>query len=177
VAGQASDRAFRVAPYAYSEARALAEGLGVSEPIATTLVRRGYRTLESAREFLDAVDHHDPFAFEGMEDVVGRLLEAVRGGRAITVHGDYDVDGVCSTAILVTALREVGGRCDWYIPDRLGDGYGLTAAGVERLVARGTELLITTDCGIGATAEVAAARAAGVEVIVSDHHTPGDELP
>jgi single-stranded-DNA-specific exonuclease len=177
VAGQASDRAFRVAPYAYSEARALAEGLGVSEPIATTLVRRGYRTLESAREFLDAVDHHDPFAFEGMEDVVGGLLEAVNAGRAITVHGDYDVDGVCSTAILVTALREVGGRCDWYIPDRLGDGYGLTAAGVERLVARGTELLITTDCGIGATAEVAAARAAGVEVIVSDHHTPGDELP
>jgi single-stranded-DNA-specific exonuclease len=177
VAAHASDRAFRVEPYAYSEARALVEGLGVSEPIATTLVRRGYRTLESARDFLDAVERHDPFEFEGMEDVTRRVLEAVRAGRAITVHGDYDVDGVCSTVILVTALREVGGRCDWYIPDRLGDGYGLTAAGVERLVARGTELLITSDCGIAATAEVAAARAAGIEVIVTDHHTPGEELP
>jgi single-stranded-DNA-specific exonuclease len=177
VSPSASDRTFRVEPYAYAEARALAEGLGVSDPVAITLVRRGYRTVDAARAFLDATDVHDPFEFEGMEEVAHRLLEAVRGARAITVHGDYDVDGVCSTAIMVRALRELGGRCDWFIPDRLSDGYGLTDAGIERLAARGTELLVTADCGITSTAEVEAARAAGMEVIVTDHHAPGERLP
>ncbi|MGH2994634.1 MAG: single-stranded-DNA-specific exonuclease RecJ, partial [Solirubrobacterales bacterium] len=171
------DRAFRLEPYAYSEARALADGLGVSDPVAITLVRRGYRTVEAAREFLAARESHDPFEFDGMADVCERVLDAVGAGRRITVHGDYDVDGVCSTAILVGALRELGGRCDWFIPDRLADGYGLTEAGVERLAARGTELLVTVDCGITAVPEVAAARAAGIEVIVTDHHTPDERLP
>ena len=98
-------------------------------------------------------------------------------GRAITIHGDYDVDGVCSTAILVGTLRELGARCDWYIPDRREDGYGLTEASVARLAARGTELLVTVDCGITSVAEVAAARAAGLEVIVTDHHAPAEALP
>jgi single-stranded-DNA-specific exonuclease len=173
----APDRAFRIEPYAYSEARALSRGLGVSDPVAITLVRRGYRTLEAARDFLDASESHDPFEFESMENVSELVLEAVRARRTITVHGDYDVDGVCSTAILVRALRELGARCDWFIPDRLGDGYGLTEAGVKRLAARGTELIVTVDCGITAAREVAAARGAGVEVIVTDHHIPNERLP
>ena len=93
------------------------------------------------------------------------------------MHGDYDVDGVCSTAIVVRALRELGADCDWLIPGRLEDGYGLTSATVESLAARGTGLLLTVDCGIGAVAEVAAAVEAGIEVVVTDHHQPGDELP
>jgi single-stranded-DNA-specific exonuclease len=173
----APDRAFRIEPYAYSDARALADGLGVSDPVAITLVRRGYRTVEAARDFLDATESHDPFEFEGMEEVCERVLAASGAGRLITVHGDYDVDGVCSTAILVGTLRELGARCDWFIPDRLGDGYGLTEAGVERLAARGTELLVTTDCGITAAPQVAAARTAGMDVVVTDHHTPDEELP
>jgi single-stranded-DNA-specific exonuclease len=177
VSATAPDRAFRLEPYAYSEARALADGLGVSDPVAITLVRRGYRTVEAAREFLAAGESHDPFEFDGMADVCERVLDAVRAGRRITIHGDYDVDGVCSTAILVGVLRELGGRCDWFIPDRLADGYGLTEAGVERLAARGTELLVTVDCGITAVPEVAAARAAGIEVVVTDHHTPDERLP
>ena len=112
-----------------------------------------------------------------MEEVTELIRNAVADGRTITVHGDYDCDGVCSTAILVRALRELGARCDWYIPDRLGDGYGLTIAGVERLAARGTGLLLTADCGITCSGEVAAARAAGMEVIVTDHHEPGERLP
>ena len=93
-----------------------------------TLVRRGYRTVEQARAFLEADDDHDPFAVRGD----GRGLRADRAPRSppgarITVHGDYDVDGVCSTAILVRALRELGGDCDWLIPGRQEDGYGLTA--------------------------------------------------
>ncbi len=169
--------AFRLEPFAYAEARALMEALGLAEPVAVTLVRRGYRTVEAARAFLEASERHDPFAFEGMAEIVERLRAATAAGRRITVHGDYDVDGVCATAILVRALRELGADCDWYIPDRLGDGYGLSAEGVRRLAARGTSLLLTADCGIGAAAEVAAARAAGLEVIVTDHHQPGPELP
>jgi single-stranded-DNA-specific exonuclease len=164
-------------PYSYAEARALAAGLGVSEPLAVTLVRRGYRTVEDARHFLDADESHDPLRFEGMASVVESLLAAAKAGRRITVHGDYDVDGVCSTAILTAALRELGAECDWYIPDRLGEGYGLSLEGVRRLAARGTEVLLTADCGIGCATEVEAARGAGIEVVVTDHHSPPEQLP
>ena len=98
-------------------------------------------------------------------------------GKRITVHGDFDVDGVCATTILVGALRELGAECDWLIPDRIADGYGLNAANIEQLAARGTELLITVDCGITAVEEVALARSLGMDVIVTDHHQPGAELP
>ena len=170
-------RAFRLEPYSYAEVSALMEGLALAEPVAVTLVRRGYRTVDQARAFLEAGEAHDPFEFDSMEEVTERIRRAIADGRTITVHGDYDCDGVCSTAILVRALRELGARCDWYIPDRLGDGYGLTVAGVEKLAARGTDLLLTADCGITCADEVAAARAAGMEVIVTDHHEPGERVP
>ncbi len=153
------------------------EALGLPESIAVTLVRRGYRTAEEARAFLEASETHDPFEFDSMGEIVSMIERAVADGRTITVHGDYDCDGVSSTAILVRALRELGAECDWYIPDRMGDGYGLTRDGVQRLAARGTGLLITADCGIGCAEEVEAARAAGMEVIVTDHHEPGQSLP
>jgi single-stranded-DNA-specific exonuclease len=169
--------AFHLEPYAYAEARVLMDALELAEPVAVTLVRRGYRTVEEARDFLEAAEWHDPFEFEGMAGVVERLLAAVAAGRRITVHGDYDVDGVCATAILVRALRELGADCDWYIPDRLGDGYGLSVDGVRRLAQRGTAVLVTVDCGIGSPDEVEAARRAGLEPIVTDHHEPGERLP
>ncbi len=172
-----SARAYVTEPYSYAEAWALADALGVSEPIAVTLVRRGYRTVDEARRFLDADETHDPLEFEGMADVVEVLLSATRAGRRITVHGDYDVDGVCSTTILVAALRNLGARCDWYIPDRLGEGYGLSVAGVKKLAARGTEVLLTADCGITCAPEVAEARRAGMDVVVTDHHSPPEQLP
>ncbi|TMK71300.1 MAG: single-stranded-DNA-specific exonuclease RecJ [Actinobacteria bacterium] len=171
------ERAFRLEPYSYPEVRALMEALGLAEPVAMTLVRRGHRTVDEARAFLEATEVHDPFEFGSMEEVTERIRDAIVHGRTITVHGDYDCDGVCSTAILVRALREMGASCDWYVPDRLGDGYGLTIGGVERLAARGTGLLLTADCGITSAGEVAAARAAGMEVIVTDHHEPGELLP
>ena len=174
---QTSESGFRLEPYAYAEARALSQELGLPEPVAVTLVRRGYRTVDEARAFLEASDEHDPLAFEGMAEAVATVRDAIAAGRRITVHGDYDADGVCSTSILVRALRDAGADCDWFIPDRLADGYGLTGAGVELLRERGTELLITTDCGITCADEVAAAVASGMEVIVTDHHQPGDLLP
>ena len=112
-----------------------------------------------------------------MELVVEQVLAAIGDGKRITVHGDFDVDGVCATAILVGTLRELGGECDWLIPDRIADGYGLSAANVELLAERGTQLLITVDCGITAVEEVALARSLGMDVIVTDHHQPGPELP
>jgi single-stranded-DNA-specific exonuclease len=169
--------AYRAEPYAYADARALAEELGLSEPVAITLVRRGHCTPEAARAFLDADESHDPSEFGSMTTVVERVLAAVREGRRIAVHGDFDVDGVCATAIAVATLRRLGTECDWLIPDRAADGYGLSPANVERLAARGTQLLITVDCGITAVAEVAQAKELGMDVIVTDHHQPGSQLP
>ncbi|HEX2096737.1 MAG TPA: single-stranded-DNA-specific exonuclease RecJ, partial [Solirubrobacterales bacterium] len=164
-------------PYDYGEARALSEALSVSEPVAIALVRRGYRSVEAARTFLAAAESHPPERFASMAAAVARVREAVASGRRITVHGDFDVDGVCATAILVGALREIGADCDWLIPDRLGDGYGVSLANVEMLARRGTSLLITADCGVTAVEEVALARSLGLEVIVTDHHQAGAELP
>jgi len=169
--------AFVAAPYDYTEARALAETLGVSEPLAVTLVRRGYRTPDEARAFLAADESHPPSAFAGMELVVTRVREAIGAGRRITVHGDFDVDGVCATTLTVSTLRELGADCDWFIPNRIEDGYGLSEENVRRLAERGTGLLLTVDCGITSVAEVALARELGMEVVVTDHHQPSEQLP
>ena len=169
--------AYRAEPYSYAEARALSDELDLSEPVAITLVRRGYRTPEAARAFLAADESHPPDSFESMGLVVDTVLAATEAGKRITVHGDFDVDGVCATAILVGALRELGADCDWLIPDRIADGYGLSAENIRRLADRGTQLLITVDCGITAVNEVALARSLGMEVVVTDHHQPGAELP
>ncbi len=174
---ESAPASFTLEPYDYAQARALMRELELAEPVAVTLVRRGHCTVADARAFLEAADDHDPLAFAAMAEVVERLRAAVAAGRRITVHGDYDVDGVCSTAIIVRALRELGGDCDWLIPSRLDDGYGLTEDTVAKLARRGTSLLITADCGIGSVAEVDAALAAGLEVIVTDHHQPGETLP
>ncbi len=169
--------AYEAEPYSYGEARTLSEQLGLSEPVAITLVRRGYRTPEEASAFLAADESHSPDEFDSMDGVCGQVQDAISAGRRITVHGDFDVDGVCATTILVSTLRELGAACDWLIPDRIADGYGLSAENIEKLAQRGTELLITVDCGITAVEEVALARSLGMEVVVTDHHQPGPELP
>src|SRR5215211_1223766 len=177
MASKAPARAFQAEPYDYGEVRRLATGLELTEPVAVTLVRRGYRTVEAARRFLEARESHDPSEFTGIEEICERVLSVAGGGGKITIHGDYDVDGVCSTSILVSTLRSLGADCDWLIPDRLSDGYGLSMASVDQLSGRGTDLVITVDCGIGSVDEVAAARSAGMDVVVTDHHLPGDRLP
>ena len=161
-------------PYDYLEVRRISAALGLAEPVAVTLVRRGYRSVEAARRFLDAREEHDPFAFAGMSEACELIRSHLERGSHLTVHGDYDVDGVCSTAILVSALRKLGGNCDWLIPDRMAQGYGLSADTVDQLKGRGSELVITVDCGIGSREEVASLRSAGIEVVVSDHHEPPD---
>jgi single-stranded-DNA-specific exonuclease len=170
-------KAYTAEPYSYADVQAVAGGLQVSEPVAVTLVRRGYRTPEEARAFLAADESHPPQAFASMATAVEQVLAAVRERRRITVHGDFDVDGVCATALMVSTLRELGAECDWLIPDRIGDGYGLSAANVELLAERGTSLLLTVDCGVTAVAEAARAKQLGMEVIITDHHQGGEELP
>lgn len=168
---------FKAAPYDYGEARLLADELGLADPVAIALVRRGHRTPEAARSFLAANEAHDPERFEGIEVAVAAIESAISGAKRITVHGDYDVDGICSTAILVAALRRAGAECDWIIPDRLADGYGLSATSIEHLRERGTGLLITADCGIASADEIETVQAAGIAAVVTDHHQPKGRLP
>jgi single-stranded-DNA-specific exonuclease len=177
VSASPSTASFRARPYDYAEARRIADELGLAEPVAIALVRRGHRSPAAAREFLAAAETHDPGLFAGIEDAVGRITDAIGGGRRITVHGDYDVDGICSTSIMVTALRRAGADCDWLIPDRLGDGYGLSDGSLAALKERGTGLVVTVDCGIASAPQVAAIEAAGIAAVVTDHHQPGAELP
>jgi single-stranded-DNA-specific exonuclease len=150
----------------------LSEQLHVSDAVGQVLVRRGYSDPRRARAFLAAEERHELDTFTGLREAAALIVERSSAGRRITIHGDYDVDGVCSTAVLVRTLRKLGAQVDWYLPDRAEDGYGLSATTVRRLAERGTRLLITVDCGITAVDEVALARSLGIDVIVSDHHLP-----
>src|SRR5207248_7065683 len=159
-----------------ADAERLEQDLGVSLPVAPVLVRRGLEPAKVARRHLAADERHDPFEFTGIDAACESILGHVRAGSPIVVHGDYDVDGVCSTAILIRALRALGADPSWHIPAR-DDGYGVSTATVERLAAAGTRLILTADCAITSVEEVARARELGVDVIVSDHHRPGERLP
>ena len=156
----------------------LVRSLGISELTASVLVRRGYTDPAVARAFLAGeLPPHDPFLLGDMEAACARIRDAVAGGRRICVHGDYDVDGIAATALAVLLLRELGADVDWHLPSRFDEGYGVSRETLARLADDGCSLVVTVDCGITAVAEVAEARARGLEVIVTDHHRPGDDLP
>jgi single-stranded-DNA-specific exonuclease len=146
---------------------------------ARVLVSRGLGDPGAAAHFLsDALgDLPDPFLMRGMRLAVDRLVRAVRSGEQVTLYGDYDVDGVCSTALLSLFLEGCGARVATSIPHRIRDGYGLNQAAVERFAADGTRVLVTLDCGITAAAEVGRARDLGLDVVVVDHHTVPATLP
>ena len=174
---QSKPSRWRADPYEVAAGRALARGLGVSPVVGAILARRGFGEPEEARRFLAAGETHDPRTLPGVPDACELVLRHLERGSAIAVFGDYDVDGVCSTAILLRTLRALGADPLWELPSRFDEGYGLSVAAVERLAGRGVGLLVTVDCGITAVEPVAAARSAGLDVIVTDHHRPGDELP
>jgi single-stranded-DNA-specific exonuclease len=165
-------RRFEIAPCPEPQVRRLQHELGVSGPVAQVLVRRGLAKPELARAFLAADEEHPPAAFQGIDRALAAILGNVQRGARITVHGDYDVDGICSTAVLVRVLWALRANVDWYLPDRASDGYGLNPATVQRLAQRGTRLLVTADCAITAVAEVELAHGLGMEVVVTDHHAP-----
>ena len=157
---------------------ALAAALEISEITASILVRRGLRDPGEARAFLAGERApHDPFLLGDMSVAVEQIRAAIAAGTRICVHGDYDVDGICATALAVLTLRELGADVEWHLPSRFEEGYGVSGETIARLADEGCGLLITVDCGITAVEEVAAAKAAGLEVIVTDHHRPGPTLP
>ena len=161
-----------IAAAPFGEVLSLADALDLDAVVAQLLVRRGLGDPAAASEFLSAADHHEPSEFEGIDKAVELALGHVNSGSTILIHGDYDVDGVCSTAILVRTLRDLGAEVEWFIPGRREDGYGLGLANVERFAAGPASLLITVDCAITAVDEVARARELGLDVIVTDHHRP-----
>ncbi len=156
----------------------LARELELSELTASVLVRRGLSEPERARTFLAAeAPGHDPFALGDMARAVQRIRTAVTAGEKICVHGDYDVDGVAATALAMHLLSELGAEVSWALPSRFDEGYGLTPGMLERLAGDGCSLVLTVDCGITAIDEVARAAELGLDVIVTDHHRPGEKLP
>jgi single-stranded-DNA-specific exonuclease len=158
--------------YDLAAALVLRHELGVSHAFAQVLVRRGLSDPQAARDFLGAAETHDPAEFSRIDVAVDAIRRRIESGGRIVVHGDYDVDGVCATAIMVRALRALGANVGWFLPGRIDDGYGLSEETVRRLAGRDCELLLTVDCAITAVDEVELARAAGLEVIVTDHHAP-----
>ena len=162
-----------------AEVARLATVLSLPAVLCQLLVQRGYGDVEAAKRFLrPRLDQlGDPYQLLGMTAAVDRLVRAIRGGEIIFVHGDYDVDGMCSAALLTRALRQLGGRVVPFIPHRLTDGYDLTDAGVQAAVAAKARVVLTADCGTSALPAIASLNAVGIDVIVSDHHLPGGPLP
>src|SRR6185503_18425041 len=157
-----------VEPCPPEEAAALAEALGIRRTTAEVLIRRGHSTPDAARAFLEQDGPaHDPM----------RLGDMAAAGERICVHGDYDADGICATALAVTVLRGLGANVESHLPSRFEEGYGLAVETVERLAADGVRLLVTVDCGITAVDAVARGRELGMDVIVTDHHRPAEALP
>lgn len=158
---------------------ALARELNLPEPLAALLIQRGHSDPDAAKRFLrpSLSELADPLSLAGMGQAVETVAAAVRAGKTILVHGDYDVDGQCASALLTRALRQAGASVMTFLPHRLRDGYDFGTAGLNAAVDAKASLIITVDCGITATETVHAARAAGIGVVVTDHHLPGSELP
>ncbi len=159
--------------------RALSAELQLPEPICRLLALRGFTPADTAKRYLRPRLEQllPPEQLRDLARAVDRLARAVRGGETILVHGDYDVDGMCSTTLMTRALRLLGGTVVPFIPQRLVDGYDLGEAGVRAAIAAGATVVVTCDCGTSAVAPVATLQAAGIDVIISDHHLPGGDLP
>jgi single-stranded-DNA-specific exonuclease len=157
----------------------LASLLKIPKSLAKILVVRGLTEKSDIDKFFqpEQDDIHDPFLMDGMHEAVDRVLEAVKKKELIWIHGDYDVDGTSSTAMIYEFIRDIGGNVMYYIPDRFHEGYGLSKSSINKADALNAKLLITVDVGITSFEPLAHAREKGIFSIVCDHHEPGDELP
>jgi single-stranded-DNA-specific exonuclease len=170
--------AWAISTFDADAAERLVRELEVSEVTASVLVRRGHDDPDAARRFLAAeLPGHDPLLLGDMAAAVECIRKSVTKGKKICVHGDYDVDGICATALATLILRELGAETAWHLPSRFEEGYGLSSETLGRLAEDGVDLVLTVDCGITAVDEVADARRRGLEVVVTDHHRPGATLP
>lgn len=158
----------------------LAATLTLPESVCRLLISRGFSEPEAVKRYLrPRLEHlHEPATMFDLDRAVARIADAVRGGETIFLHGDYDVDGMCSTSILTRVLRDLGAHnVVPFVPNRLKDGYDLSEAGVNAAKAAGATLVVTCDCGTSAHAAVASLMSSGIDVIITDHHLPGGPLP
>lgn len=160
-------------------ARSLSEACGFSPLAAVALCARGVDTMEKAQAFLatGAGGLHDPMRLRDMDKAVAAIREAVRQRQKIIVFGDYDVDGITATCVLLRYLRSIGADADYYIPNRLSEGYGLSCAAMDALYAQGVRLIVTVDSGVTAFEETAYAKKLGIRMVITDHHECREELP
>ena len=171
---------WRIATYDPARVAALERAAGIPAVVAQLLLGRGICDCDSARAFLDSKlsGLRDPEELPGAVQAAGLIHQAIRDGRRITVYGDYDADGMTATAILLLCLRMLGAQADYYIPNRLDEGYGLNDEALRTLARGGADVVVTVDCGIASVAEAETARSLGLTLIITDHHRPsvGDSL-
>lgn len=166
-----------IANHSHDKISEIARANNVPKFVAATLLTRDLTDRDSISRFMrcEATSFHNPYLLKGMEEAVERIDEAIDSGERITIYGDYDADGVTAAYILYTFLKEKTDNIDYYIPDRIDEGYGLSATAIDLL--EDTKLIITVDTGITACEQVEYAKSKGVDVIVTDHHTPLEEIP
>ncbi|MBI5097664.1 MAG: single-stranded-DNA-specific exonuclease RecJ [Nitrospirae bacterium] len=157
----------------------LSNKASISPILAQILVNRGIKDTDSIKDFLNpSLDNfHDPFLLPDMDKAVERLRLAVKRDETLFIHGDYDADGITSTALLVSALKKYKLKTFYHIPNRIKEGYGISNIGIDKAKACGANLIITADCGISSEGEILTALSMGIDVIVTDHHEPPDKLP
>lgn len=174
-----SQKLWRVKPPTPALSRIFAHKLGISPVIAQIMINRGIYTVEQGRDFLgsELEQLHHPLLFKDMGIAVARILEAVRAREKILIYGDYDADGISATALLAKVFRRVGTKVDCFIPNRLTEGYGLHLEVLQKAREKGTSLVITVDCGISDLEEICWAKENNIDLIVTDHHEPPEELP
>ena len=157
----------------------IAAAVGLPKPVVKILINRKIDSVEKVRKFIDPrlEDLTDPFILKGMDIAIDRITDALRQNERIMIYGDYDVDGITATALLFLVLNRLGAQVDYYLPNRLTEGYGLSEDGIMEAKNRGMNLIISVDTGITAVDEVEFARSQGIECIITDHHETGDRLP
>ncbi len=157
----------------------LSDTLDVSPLLAQLLINRNLENIDRARTFLsgDISELYNPFLMEGMHEAVQRIKRAIEKKEKILIHGDYDVDGITAISLFMLTLRNFGMDPDYYIPDRLTEGYGLSEGGVKEAIRAGADLMVTVDCGISSHEEVGILNAHNVDVIITDHHEVPTLLP
>ena len=175
----AVQRKWRIAPHDQQQIEALQRAAKLPAIVAQLLLTRGIDQADLAEAFLHPklTDMRDPENFPGLEQAVHHIVEAVAKKRPIMIHGDYDADGITGTAILYRCVKLLGGDVRYYIPNRLADGYGLKDHTLKKFAQEGVALVITVDCGIANFEQAETAKQLGLELIVTDHHTPGKRLP
>jgi single-stranded-DNA-specific exonuclease len=175
---EAADKRWVIRPQDPALSKHIAQALNISPLVSQVLINRGIDSPEQAGLFLSArlSDLHSPFLMKDMDRAVSRVLAALAQKEKICICGDYDVDGITATALLMLFLRDAGAEVFFYIPSRIAEGYGLSIDAINKIKKQGARLIITVDCGISDVEPVAYAAAQGIEVIVTDHHEPPDVL-